>query len=71
MAGSLGAGSTTTLLGRLQQNSADQEAWAEFVRRYGPQIHRWCQSWHLQEADAIGDARRAADSHDQAADSGG
>jgi len=43
---------STTLLARLRQEPADQEAWAEFVRRYGPQVHRWCRRWRLQEADA-------------------
>jgi RNA polymerase sigma factor (sigma-70 family) len=43
---------STTLLGRLRQEPADQEAWAEFVRRYGPQVYRWCRRWRLQEADA-------------------
>jgi RNA polymerase sigma-70 factor (ECF subfamily) len=52
MVGSFAGGSTTSLLGRLQQNSSDQEAWGKFVLRYGPQIQRWCLAWHLQEADA-------------------
>jgi RNA polymerase sigma-70 factor (ECF subfamily) len=43
---------STTLLGRLRQDPADQAAWAEFVRRYGPQVYRWCRHWQLQEADA-------------------
>src|SRR5262245_30445388 len=43
---------STTLLRRLQHEPADQEAWAEFVRRYGPQVYRWCRRWRLQEADA-------------------
>jgi RNA polymerase sigma factor (sigma-70 family) len=43
---------STTLLGRLRQEPADQAAWAEFVRRYGPQVYRWCRHWRLQEADA-------------------
>ncbi|OAI50315.1 hypothetical protein AYO44_17855 [Planctomycetaceae bacterium SCGC AG-212-F19] len=41
-----------TLLGRLQQDAADQEAWRLFVRRYGPRIYHWCRRWNLQEADA-------------------
>jgi RNA polymerase sigma-70 factor (ECF subfamily) len=41
-----------TLLERLRQQPADQGAWAEFVRRYGPLVYRWCRRWHLQEADA-------------------
>jgi RNA polymerase sigma-70 factor (ECF subfamily) len=43
---------STTLLARLRHEPANQEAWAEFVRRYGPQVHRWCRRWRLQEADA-------------------
>src|SRR5262245_51612571 len=43
---------STTLLARLCQEPPNQEAWAEFVRRYGPQIYRWCRRWQLQEADA-------------------
>jgi RNA polymerase sigma-70 factor (ECF subfamily) len=43
---------STTLLGRLRHDPADQTAWAEFVRRYGPLIYRWCRRWQLQEADA-------------------
>ncbi len=46
------AGRTSnSLLARLRQGS-DQAAWAEFVRRYGQQIYRWCRGWGLQEADA-------------------
>jgi RNA polymerase sigma factor (sigma-70 family) len=41
-----------TLLERRRQEPADQAAWAEFVRRYGPLVYRWCRRWHLQEADA-------------------
>jgi RNA polymerase sigma-70 factor (ECF subfamily) len=40
------------LLERLRQEPADQAAWTEFVRRYGPLIYTWCRRWHLQEADA-------------------
>jgi RNA polymerase sigma-70 factor (ECF subfamily) len=36
----------------LRRDPADQKAWGEFVRRYGPQIFRWCRHWQLQEADA-------------------
>jgi RNA polymerase sigma-70 factor (ECF subfamily) len=43
---------STTLLGRLRQEPADEAAWVEFVRRYGPQVYRWCRHWRLQEADA-------------------
>jgi RNA polymerase sigma-70 factor (ECF subfamily) len=40
------------LLRRLRQAPPDQAAWAEFVDRYGRQIHAWCRRWGLQEADA-------------------
>ena len=43
---------SATLLGRLRQEPADQAAWVEFVRRYGPHIYCWCRHWRLQEADA-------------------
>ena len=43
---------STTLLRRLRQDPADQAAWVEFVRRYGPEVYRWCRHWRLQEADA-------------------
>jgi RNA polymerase sigma-70 factor (ECF subfamily) len=42
----------TSLLRRLRQTPPDQQAWAEFVDRYGRQIHAWCRRWGLQEADA-------------------
>jgi RNA polymerase sigma-70 factor (ECF subfamily) len=41
-----------TLLERLGREPADQSAWAEFVRRYGPHLYRWCRRWGPQEADA-------------------
>jgi RNA polymerase sigma-70 factor (ECF subfamily) len=41
-----------TLLGKLRSNPTDQSAWAEFVRRYGPRVYRWCRRQKLQEADA-------------------
>ena len=43
---------SASLLGRLQQAPADQEAWGKFVERYGPRVHAWCRCWRLQEADA-------------------
>jgi RNA polymerase sigma-70 factor (ECF subfamily) len=52
MSSSSDARTSTTLLERLRQQPADQAAWAEFVRRYGPQVYGWCRRWHLQEADA-------------------
>jgi RNA polymerase sigma-70 factor (ECF subfamily) len=41
-----------TLLGRLQSNPDDKQAWSDFVQRYGRIIFRWCRHWNLQEADA-------------------
>src|SRR5262249_49676462 len=41
-----------SLLLRLRQAPPDQQSWAEFIDRYGRQIHAWCQRWGLQEADA-------------------
>ena len=52
MADSSTPSTSTTLLWRLRQEPADQGAWAEFVRCYGPQVYRWCRRWRLQEADA-------------------
>ena len=48
----ISARTSPSLLGRLRQGAADQQAWAEFVRRYGAQIYQWCGKWKLQEADA-------------------
>jgi RNA polymerase sigma-70 factor (ECF subfamily) len=45
-------GTSATLLGRLRQVTTDQEAWAEFVRRYGRLIYQWCRRWRLPEAEA-------------------
>jgi RNA polymerase sigma-70 factor (ECF subfamily) len=41
-----------SLLLRLRQTPQDQDAWGEFVDRYGWQIQAWCRRWGLQEADA-------------------
>jgi RNA polymerase sigma factor (sigma-70 family) len=41
-----------TLLHRLQKAETDENAWVEFVDRYGPQMHRWCRKWIRQDADA-------------------
>jgi RNA polymerase sigma-70 factor (ECF subfamily) len=40
------------LLGRLQQEPTNQEAWGRFVQRYGARIFGWCRQWGLQPADA-------------------
>jgi len=49
---SSGPHTSPTLLGRLQQEPADQDAWAQFVERYGRRIFAWCRLGGLQEADA-------------------
>lgn len=41
-----------TLLGRLRDDPANQEAWSDFVEHYGPKVYAWCRQWNLQEADA-------------------
>jgi RNA polymerase sigma factor (sigma-70 family) len=52
LAGNRPSRTSATLLGRLRHDVADQEAWTEFVHRYGPLIYHWCRHWRLQEADA-------------------
>src|SRR5437763_1879635 len=49
---SAGSRTSPTLIGRLGTDPADQAAWVEFVRRYGPRILGWCRRWNLQDADA-------------------
>jgi RNA polymerase sigma-70 factor (ECF subfamily) len=41
-----------TLLLRLRRSPADQDAWKQFVERYGGLIFGWCRRWGLQIADA-------------------
>jgi RNA polymerase sigma factor (sigma-70 family) len=43
---------SASLLGRLRNQPTDQDAWSEFVDRYGARIYGWCRRWHLQDADA-------------------
>src|SRR6266849_4851034 len=43
---------STTLLGRLRVDPADEAAWGEFLMRYTPKIYQWCRHWRLQDADA-------------------
>ena len=45
------ASTSETLLNRVR-SPLDQEAWNEFVERYGRRIYGWCRQWGLQEADA-------------------
>ena len=42
-----------TLLGRLAASPPDDQAWQEFVERYGPRIIQWCREWKLQDADVL------------------
>ncbi len=51
MTGGLGPESSV-LLRRVREAPADDTAWGDFVRRYGPLIYRWCRQWHLPDADA-------------------
>jgi RNA polymerase sigma factor (sigma-70 family) len=43
---------SASLLGRLRHQPTDQDAWSEFVDRYGARIYGWCRRWNLQDADA-------------------
>jgi RNA polymerase sigma-70 factor (ECF subfamily) len=43
---------SASLLARLGGATLDQDAWSQFVHRYGQQVYRWCRKWQLQEADA-------------------
>jgi RNA polymerase sigma factor (sigma-70 family) len=35
------------------RDTADQQAWAEFVARSTPRISRWCETWFPREADDL------------------
>jgi RNA polymerase sigma-70 factor (ECF subfamily) len=52
MGDSVDSDTRLSLLGRLRETPADQQAWGEFVDRYGRKIFAWCRQWGLQEADA-------------------
>lgn len=41
-----------SLLDRLGSRSPPEAAWEDFVRTYGPAVHRWCRGHGLQAADA-------------------
>jgi RNA polymerase sigma-70 factor (ECF subfamily) len=41
----------SSLLARLREDATDQDAWAEFVARYSPQIAGWCRRFGLQPVD--------------------
>jgi RNA polymerase sigma-70 factor (ECF subfamily) len=42
---------SASLIGRLQNDRTDQQAWEEFVERYGPKVHAWCRRWTANTAD--------------------
>jgi RNA polymerase sigma factor (sigma-70 family) len=52
MDGAADAPTSASLLARLRHAPADQDAWRQFVQRYGGQIYSWCRHWNLQQADA-------------------
>src|SRR5262249_60712816 len=54
MDSSFSSQTSPTLLGRLRQEPADQDAWGLFVERYGRLIYGWVRKWQLQGADAEG-----------------
>lgn len=41
-----------SLLKRLKEQPANQQAWDDLVERYGKRIITWCRHWGLQDADA-------------------
>ena len=41
-----------SLLKRLKLQPWDEQAWGEFVDRYGAKIVSWCRHWGLQDSDA-------------------
>ncbi|MEZ6061738.1 MAG: RNA polymerase sigma factor [Planctomycetaceae bacterium] len=43
---------SVSLLMKLRRQDQDQQAWDEFVNRYGPRIHAWCLARRLQHVDA-------------------
>ncbi len=47
-----GPSTRASLLIRLRDNGADEQAWDQFVHLYGGQILAWCRQWQLQDADA-------------------
>lgn len=43
---------SVSLLHRMRADEQDQDAWQEFVERYGSRIHDWCLNRKLNSADA-------------------
>lgn len=52
MADQTDSATNVSLLIRLRERSSHDATWDEFVKRYGPKIHRWCRNWGLQAVDA-------------------
>jgi RNA polymerase sigma factor (sigma-70 family) len=50
--GVLNGKTCVSLLGRIRSAPEDDDAWADFVERYGGKIYGWCRAWGLQKADA-------------------
>jgi RNA polymerase sigma-70 factor (ECF subfamily) len=44
---------SSTLIGRLAVFPPDEDAWNQFVNRYGPRVLKWCRAHGLQDADAV------------------
>ncbi len=43
---------SASLLARIRHDDRDENAWREFVERYGPRIYEWCRIRHLSPPDA-------------------
>ncbi len=43
---------SVSLLHRIQTNRHDENAWREFVERYGSRVYQWCLNRKLQASDA-------------------
>jgi len=43
---------SASLLARIRRNDRDEEAWCEFVKRYGSRIYDWCRIRKLAPPDA-------------------
>jgi RNA polymerase sigma-70 factor (ECF subfamily) len=43
---------SVSLLERIRDDAANQDAWNDFIGRYSGPIYAWCRQWKLQEADA-------------------
>jgi RNA polymerase sigma-70 factor (ECF subfamily) len=43
---------SVSLICRLGREPTDQNAWRDFVARYGPKVAHWCHAWGLKESEA-------------------